>query len=280
MLEDLCLEVLRHFHCLLAFKLTDGLITPGGLSLYSTRRGFACDSITSFEVVLASGAIIHADATRNSNLWVALKGGLNNFGIVTSFTMRTFRSGKIWGGIAYYMPNSFSALAEATVDFVLNEKDEDTHVIASAGYGFGHEVVTCCMYQTQGVENSASLQRFINLPGVIEAHGTLRTASHIEFCNELSSFTKDGVRYVAAIRMRSGELINGIGLSTQPSPSNRMSRSFIASIKRGQKSSPASRTQKASSSHSASSRSRKHYSRTRRPRVETRKLSIPTTGPS
>lgn len=144
--------------------------------------------------MLASGEIVHANANDRPNLWVALKGGLNNFGIVTSFTMRTFESRSIWGGVAYYLPDAFDKLAEATVDFVLTEADEDTHVISSAGYGLGQQVTTCCMYQTQGMERSSSLQRFTSLPGMIESYSNLRTSTHIEFCKEMSNFTKDNVR--------------------------------------------------------------------------------------
>ncbi|KAJ4363413.1 hypothetical protein N0V83_009706 [Neocucurbitaria cava] len=180
-----------------------GLVLGGGLSLYSTRRGFACDSVTEFEVVLASGEVVRASQDENAGLWRALKGGLNNFGIVTSFKMRTFASGDIWGGIAYYMPDTFGDLVKATVDFVDNESDEDTHIMSSAGYGFGHQVVTCCMYQTKGVENAASLQRFTSLPSQIKEHGSLRSSTHIDFCNELSKFTKDGVRsFYATLTIR------------------------------------------------------------------------------
>jgi hypothetical protein len=166
------------------------------LSLYSTRQGFACDSVIDFEVVLASGDIVHANAHENSDLWIALRGGLNNFGIVTSFKMKTFKSGPIWGGITYYMPESFDGLMQSTVDFVKDEVDEDTHIMSSTGYAFGHHVVTCCMYQTQGVEKAPSLQRFTSLPNQIEQYGSMRTDTHIGFCNELSKFTNDGVRYV------------------------------------------------------------------------------------
>jgi FAD/FMN-containing dehydrogenase len=168
----------------------------GGLSFYSTRRGFACDSVVEFEVVLASGDIVRANNEENHDLWIALRGGLNNFGIVTSFKMKTFESGKLWGGVAYYMPDSFTQLAEATVNFVGNESDEDTHIMSSAGYGFGHRVVTCCMYHTKEVENPLALQPFTSLPGRIEQHGSLRIGTHMEFCDELSSFTQDGVRCV------------------------------------------------------------------------------------
>jgi hypothetical protein len=152
--------------------------------------------VTEFEVVLASGEVVHANKDENHDLCIALKGGLNNFGIVTSFKMRTFESGSLWGGLAYYMPDSFSKLAEATVDFVKNETDEDTHIMSSAGYGYGHRVVTCCLYHTKGLEEPPALQPFTSLPGRIEQHSTLRTGTHMEKCEELSNFTKDGVRCV------------------------------------------------------------------------------------
>ncbi|KAH5563420.1 hypothetical protein HBI26_180750 [Parastagonospora nodorum] len=166
----------------------------GGLSFYSTRKGFACDSVTEFEVVLASGDVVRANNEENHDLWIALRGGLNNFGIVTSVKMRTFEASKLWGGVAYYMPDTFSQLAEATVNFVNNESDEDTHIMSSAGYGYGHRVVTCCLYHTKGMENPPSLQPFTSLSGRIEQHGTLRTGTHMQFCDELSKFTQDGVR--------------------------------------------------------------------------------------
>jgi hypothetical protein len=170
------------------------LTSLGGLSFYSTRHGFACDSVADFEVVLASGEIVHANAQDHPDLWIALRGGLNNFGIVTSFKMKTLESGNLWGGITYYMPDTFGQLIEASVDFVQNEVDLDTHLMSSTGYAFGHQVVTCCMYHTKGQENPPSLQRFTSLPSQIEQYGSMRTGTHIEFCNELSNFTKDGVR--------------------------------------------------------------------------------------
>ena len=79
--------------------------------------------------------------------------------------LKTTKSGPIWGGIAYYTPAAFSAFMAATVDLALHEEDEDTHVIASAGYGFRKEVVVGCLYHTKGVENAPSLRRFTELGG-------------------------------------------------------------------------------------------------------------------
>lgn len=159
--------------------------------------------MTDFEVVLASGEIVHANATENADLWVSLRGGLNNFGIVTSFTLQTIPSQDIWGGVAYYMPDTFGELIEATVDFVNNETDEDTHIMSSAGFGFGQDVCTCCMYHLKGETEAPALKRFRSLPGFVEPYSTLRTGNHMNFCDELSKFTQDGIRYALQLLPRS-----------------------------------------------------------------------------
>ncbi|KAF2113376.1 hypothetical protein BDV96DRAFT_496359 [Lophiotrema nucula] len=180
-----------------------GFVLGGGLSLYSTRNGFACDSVLSFELVLASSEIVQANASSNPELWTSLKGGLNNFGILTSMKLKTIKSEPLWGGIAYYTPPTFSSFMAAAVDFALNEEDEDTHVIASAGYGFGQEVVVGCVYHTRGIEDAPSLQRFTSLPGLIESHSSLRKSSHIEAGEDLGRYTGHNVRtFYATLTIR------------------------------------------------------------------------------
>ncbi|ESZ90177.1 hypothetical protein SBOR_9430 [Sclerotinia borealis F-4128] len=60
-----------------------GFTLGGGFSSFSPRYGMCCDMVDNFEVVLADGQIINANANANSDLWTALKGGSNNFGVVT-----------------------------------------------------------------------------------------------------------------------------------------------------------------------------------------------------
>ncbi|KAI1205458.1 FAD-binding domain-containing protein [Annulohypoxylon truncatum] len=175
-----------------------GFILGGGLSMFSPRVGFSCDSVVEFEVVLASGELVHANATENSDLWVSLKGGLNNFGILTSFKMRAFKSTDIWGGITFYMSSdmidTFSKLIHNAYDFVNNEEDLDAHAMFSIGYGFGHQAVTCVMYHTQSKENPPSLQRFTSLENQVKEMCTLRKSTHLGFTEELSKHSSDGKR--------------------------------------------------------------------------------------
>jgi FAD/FMN-containing dehydrogenase len=58
-----------------------GLILGGGLSHFSGKYGLAADNVKNFEIVLADGSIVDANATSNSDLFWALKGGGPNFGL-------------------------------------------------------------------------------------------------------------------------------------------------------------------------------------------------------
>jgi FAD/FMN-containing dehydrogenase len=75
-----------------------GLLLGGGVSFYGNQAGWSADNVLEYEVVLASGQIVTASATSNTDLFWALKGGSSNFGIVTSFKLRTFPSKKVFAG--------------------------------------------------------------------------------------------------------------------------------------------------------------------------------------
>lgn len=78
-----------------------GLTLGGGISFFSPRVGFTCDTVTDFEVVLASGELVHANEASHTDLFRALKGGMNNFGIVTRISFRTLPlpGGEVLGGM-------------------------------------------------------------------------------------------------------------------------------------------------------------------------------------
>ncbi|ETS82461.1 hypothetical protein PFICI_04337 [Pestalotiopsis fici W106-1] len=66
-----------------------GLTIGGGISYYSPQVGWTCDTVVNFEVVLSSGDIVNANSTSNPDLYRALKGGGNNFGVVTAIDFYT-----------------------------------------------------------------------------------------------------------------------------------------------------------------------------------------------
>ncbi|KAL3431571.1 hypothetical protein BDV09DRAFT_206526 [Aspergillus tetrazonus] len=72
-----------------------GFTLGGGTSPFSNKYGWALDNVYEYEVVLANGTIVSASEAHNPDLYFALRGGGNNFGIVTAFTVRTFPQGAV-----------------------------------------------------------------------------------------------------------------------------------------------------------------------------------------
>ncbi|KAJ4254535.1 hypothetical protein NW762_010134 [Fusarium torreyae] len=72
-----------------------GLLLGGGISHFTTKVGWACDRVMNYQVVLVNGTLINANKDQNSDLFLALKGGGNNFGVITRFDLETFPQGDI-----------------------------------------------------------------------------------------------------------------------------------------------------------------------------------------
>lgn len=102
-----------------------GLTTGGGISYFANEYGWACDNVASFEVVTASGMIVNASPTTYPDLFWALRGGGNNFGIVTKFNLETFAHGpQMFGGQRRFLEPSFSAAIDAFVNLGVNSADD------------------------------------------------------------------------------------------------------------------------------------------------------------
>ncbi|KAK1993448.1 FAD binding domain-containing protein [Colletotrichum falcatum] len=103
-----------------------GFITGGGISFLSGLYGWACDNVESFDVVIASGAVVRATETRFSDLYWALRGGGNNFGLVVGFNLVThpLPGGGLWGGNRVFTEDSFPQLAEAFANTIANAEED------------------------------------------------------------------------------------------------------------------------------------------------------------
>ena len=95
-------------------------VIVGGVGFFARSHGWSCDHVSGFEVVLSSGKIVEATAATNSDLWLALRGGSNNFGIITRFDIETIPMGTMWGGqVAFkYTQEALDAQAKAFSEYI------------------------------------------------------------------------------------------------------------------------------------------------------------------
>ncbi|KAI9687153.1 MAG: hypothetical protein M1822_002564 [Bathelium mastoideum] len=148
-----------------------GYLTGGGNSYYAGLRGFACDNVANFEVVLANGEIVNANATSNSDLWTALKGGSGNFGIVTRFDMYTFPAKNLWGGIRAAARSEGDELAQTMVDFTNdNQKNPEDAYIINYTFNPGSSLdilVAHVIVDTNGMANASAFDKIQKVPVIV-----------------------------------------------------------------------------------------------------------------
>lgn len=147
-----------------------GLILGGGNTFFTARRGFACDNVVSYEVVLADGRVVVADKDNHADLFLALKGGSSNFGIVTRFTMTAIPCDKVWGGMAFLPKDVIPAATDALVAFTDNvANDPDSNLVAMFTHmpDFKSVVVATLYANVAGVERPPAYDNWLALPEIL-----------------------------------------------------------------------------------------------------------------
>lgn len=96
------------------------LVLGGGLSYFSGTRGWAANEVVNFEVVTADGQILQANANEHADLFWALKGGSNNFGIVTRYDLKTFPTSPMYGGTVTWASEDTQKYLDAQTAFMPN----------------------------------------------------------------------------------------------------------------------------------------------------------------
>ncbi|KAH6972577.1 hypothetical protein EDB80DRAFT_743731 [Ilyonectria destructans] len=162
-----------------------GFLTGGGNTFYTGRRGFGCDNVVNFEVVLASGDIINANAKENSDLFKALKGGSANFGIVTRFDMQAFDASLLWGGLVTYDKNTTDEHIDAYHDWTDNiENYMDGSAIPFWTYSPQTKdiSITVAYEDTTGAVSPPAFDQFMRIP---QATSSMRKDTHRNLAVEL-----------------------------------------------------------------------------------------------
>ncbi len=86
------------------------------MSFFSNMYGWGCDNVVNFELVTAAGTVINVNRSSEPDLFFALRGGGNNFGVVTRFDVVAYPQGQMWSGSLAYAWAAKGALVAGLVD--------------------------------------------------------------------------------------------------------------------------------------------------------------------
>ncbi|KAI4713811.1 hypothetical protein J4E89_001259 [Alternaria sp. Ai002NY15] len=169
-----------------------GLTLGGGISHYANAHGWACDNIESFEVVTASGIIVDVSATQSPDLYWALRGGGNNFGIVTKFNMRTFVQGEMWGGQRAHTEDQWDKVYEAYYNYAVNSgKDPKQAQIVSFALQGGMKIAAEDLEYSEPTPWPAVFDDWKAIPAIIDQTAIANMST---LANQLGAGAPDGVQ--------------------------------------------------------------------------------------
>lgn len=94
-----------------------GHASYGGFGLDSRMWGITMDTIEGLDVVLANGSFIHATSTAYPDIYYALRGAADSFGIITTFYLQTLAAPASVVNWQYSIPGRFVSAATATAVF-------------------------------------------------------------------------------------------------------------------------------------------------------------------
>ncbi|KAJ8133123.1 hypothetical protein O1611_g503 [Lasiodiplodia mahajangana] len=185
-----------------------GLTTGGGISHFSPRYGFACDTVSNYQVVLADGSIV--DAESDPDLLFALRGGSNNFGIVTRVDLQTFDQGLLWGGQIYNPISTLDSVLKTFAD--LNSPDgydEYASLITAFGFSQGMVAIANDITYTKNEANPPVLQPLTALPSYLNS---MRITNMTSIAVEMGTFQPDGLHelYASQTLVSSVEMLEAI----------------------------------------------------------------------
>lgn len=102
----------------------------GGLGLLSRRFGYAADHVRSLDVVTADARLRHVTADSDPDLFWALRGGRDNFGVVTAVEVDLVPVTTIYGGALFFPAESAAEVFDAYVQWTATVPDGMTSSIA------------------------------------------------------------------------------------------------------------------------------------------------------
>ena len=142
--------------------------------------------------MLANASIVEVNQQSFPDLYFALRGGGNNFGIVTRFDLETFPQGQMWGGMTSYPITANASLLSALYNFAVNAPtDPDAALIVAFAYVEGEYVAVTDIEYAKPIIDPPIFREFTAIESITS---TLRITSLSNLTEEFKTANPSGFR--------------------------------------------------------------------------------------
>lgn len=173
------------------------LLLGGGLTYFSGTRGWAANNVVNYEVVLANSSIIQVNNKTAPDLFWALKGGANNFGIVTRYDLLTFPTRTVYGGSVSWASNDTQRYLDAQTAFIApggGSRDPKAAIMPSFAYfPTTKQNLSTVIFLYDGQTQPKAFENFTSIP---PASGSLGTTTLVGVVNTTEFYAPRTNRYV------------------------------------------------------------------------------------
>ncbi|KAI9318697.1 hypothetical protein BX666DRAFT_1855884 [Dichotomocladium elegans] len=175
-----------------------GLMLHGGYGYLTGEFGLAVDNIVAAEVVTAKGQIVWANEEENKDLFWAIRGAGNKFGVVTKFILQAHPvSSTVWGGVLVYTGDMVDKVVEAANNWYAKHDVKASAALALGKAPDGKAGITVLPFYN-GVEQDALL----NFAPFLDLTPAMRDTSEMPYwkINTLADdpYAANSIRFASA----------------------------------------------------------------------------------
>ncbi|KAL0089642.1 hypothetical protein F4703DRAFT_1842031 [Phycomyces blakesleeanus] len=177
-----------------------GFLLHGGYGQLAGEYGLGVDNIVGTEVVTASGEIVWASEDSNSDLFWAIRGAGNRFGVVTKFVLKVHKiSDTVWSGVLSYTGDKLEALVKA-INTWYDKKDPKAAfiMVLSKGADGKPGVVILPFYNGTQEQGEASFADFLAIEPAVRDTSSMPYWKSCTLGDEPGTYTTDFIRFESA----------------------------------------------------------------------------------